>query len=280
MTFWYDGTPFEAASLAFSSALINGEVNGKLNGELNGEGLRFGASVFTTLRVHGSSLDHPSTQWQAHRDRLAHSIQAFSWQRPSWTDIYKGCELLKERYSVLRIAIFPNGKEWITGRSLPPNLSQNQKTGIACWAAPAEYARSLPTHKTGNYLACWLARQQAQNHNAQEAILTSPNGEWLETATGNLWGWAKGEWFTPMSSQCLPGIMRNRIQEILMASGQPVETQAWDLERVMGFEAIAYSNCVVQLMPIHTILTETTKLEYDPNHDAVSALQHQLILCK
>ena len=47
-------------------------------------------------------------------------------------------------------------------------------------------------HKTGNYLACWLAKNAgAKKVGAQEAILTSDQGEWLETSTGNLWGWKR-----------------------------------------------------------------------------------------
>lgn len=259
--FWYDGELFEKdARPAF----------------IDDEGLRFGATVFTTLRVYGHSLDHPLTQWQAHRDRLTCSIQSFNWKPPQWSDVYQECELLKDRYPVLRITIFPDGREWITGRSLPKNLIHNQKNGVACWIAPADYARSLPAHKTGNYLACWLARQQARMQGAEEAILVSPTGEWLETATGNLWGWAKGQWLTPISRQCLPGIMRSQLQRILTASGQQVKPQAWDLEQVMGLEAIAYSNCVVQLLPIHTILSQGIKLEYDPKHPAIEALQRQI----
>ncbi len=264
MTFWYDGTLFQKGGPA--PAFVGDEA------------LRFGASVFTTLRIYDANLSHPQTQWQAHCDRLTHSLQSFSWQPPNWTDIEIGCQHLTGRYSVLRITIFPNGKEWITGRSLPLNLTQSQKTGITCWVAPAEYTRSLPTHKTGNYLACWLSRQQAQTHGAHEAILTGSEGEWLETATGNLWGWANGQWFTPMTRQCLPGIMRHRLQKILMASGQTIGYQAWDAEQMMSFEAIAYSNCVVRLLPIHTILKGATKLEYDPNHDAIRALQRHLVV--
>ncbi len=264
MSFWYDGTLFEDESCGPAF--------------LGDEGLRFGASVFTTMRVYETSLSHPWTQWIAHCDRLTHSIQSFSWQHPSWTDIKRGCQHLKDRYPVLRITIFPDGREWIAGRQIPANLTHNQKTGVTCWIAPADYNRSLPTHKTGNYLACWLSRQQAQACGADEAILTSLEGEWLETATGNLWGRANGQWFTPMTHRCLPGIMRHRLQQILMGLGHEVGTQPWDLERVMSFEAIAYSNCVVQLLPIHTILNGAAKLEYDPNHEAIKALQQQLVL--
>ena len=185
--YWYDGR--------LCSEVSSDDV--LASSPFNDAGLRFGASVFTTMRVYEQRLDGPRSQFSAHCDRLSHSIRAFGWQPPNWPSIHKGCQSLLQHYPVIRITLFPDGSEWITGRALPPELSTQQKEGISCWIAPATYARSLPTHKTGNYLACWLARQQAQKHGTQEAILTNARGDWLETATGNLWGWGQGQWWTP-----------------------------------------------------------------------------------
>ena len=213
----------------------------------------------------------------AHCDRLTRSVQAFHWRAPDWSAIRSGCQHLKGHYPVLRITLFPDGTEWITGRGLPPQLAQQQQQGVICWQAPPTYARSLPTHKTGNYLACTLARQQAQAHGACEAILTNPQGHCLETATGNLWGWAKGQWWTPVSSEpgseCLPGIMRAQLQQLLLNGGEQVNTQPWDLSQLQTFEAIAYSNCVVELLPIRTVLIDTYSIGFDPHHPKIKSLQ-------
>ncbi len=262
MTVWYNGNLFDGRS---SSEM-----------PLDNAGLRFGATVFTTLRVYHQDLNHPLTQWRAHCDRLTHSIQQFGWQEPDWSAVYSGAQQLMQRYPILRITLFPEGQEWITGRSLPDSLTQQQQTGVACWVAPPTYSRSLPMHKTGNYLACWLARSQAQNLRAQEAILTSMSGNWLETTTGNLWGWTSDGWHTPVHEHCLPGIMRSVLEKLLTESGQSVNHQFWSLQRHLSFEALAYSNCAVGLLPIHTILDGTVTLEYNPHHDALQALQQQI----
>ena len=259
---WYDGQPL---TQSVSSRGL----------PANNVGVKFGASVFTTLRVHNRDLDDALTQWQAHCDRLAHSIQSFSWTRPNWDHIRAGCEQLKNRYPVLRVTVFPDGSEWIVGRSLPENLCQKTEKGIACWVASPTYARSLPTHKTGNYLACWLARCEAQKQGADEAILTHSQGDWLETSTGNLWGWRDGQWWTPQDGRCLPGVMSHYIRKILTAAGQPVNLQSWCAAQIHSFEAIAYSNCVVGLIPVHTIFYENTRLEYNPQHKRIKALQSQ-----
>ncbi len=266
---WYSGT-WVSASKSEPSA----------NTLLDSPGLRFGASVFTTMRVYDQSLEDRRSQYAAHCDRLAQSIHTFHWQPPNWPFIYEGCAQLKHHYPILRITLFPDGSEWITGRDLPPHLTEQQQSGITCWRAPPAYKRSLPTHKTGNYLACQLARQQAQTQGAQEAILTDERGDWLETTTGNLWGWAKGQWWTPSdswaSSHCLPGLMRNRLQQSLAADQQIVNSQSWSQLVQANFEAIAYSNCVVELIPIHTILDGHITLEYDPQHVSLIALRQRL----
>ncbi|MFK8182199.1 MAG: aminotransferase class IV [Phormidesmis sp.] len=238
--------------------------------------LKFGATVFTTLRVHNQNLDHELTQWLAHCDRLAYSIQTFGWTIPDWENIREGCEQLKKNYPILRITVFPDGREWITGRSLPKNLLQKTEKGITGWLAPPTYARSLPTHKTGNYLACWLARNEAYRQGADEAILTNAQGDWLETSTGNLWGWGNGQWWTPLDHRCLSGIMGNTLRKILVKAGQPVNLQSWHAMQPQHFEAIAYSNCVVGILPIHTIIHGNTKLEYDSQHERIKSLQSQV----
>lgn len=261
MTFWDNGQVFDGHHLTVP---------------VDDAGLRFGATVFTTLRVYGHDLHHPLTQWQGHCDRLKTSLQTFGWKTPNWFAVHQGCQQLKRQYPILRITLFPNGREWITGRPLPPALAHHQQAGVACWVAPASYARSLPTHKTGNYLACWLARQQAQQQGAHDAILTNAQGDWLETSTGNLWGWREGQWWTPKGEHCLPGLMQRRLQQLLRENGHPVSCLPWRQWQVTAFDAIAYSNCVVGLLPIHTILNGATKLEYDPQHASIQALQRQL----
>ncbi|MGC1305594.1 MAG: aminotransferase class IV [Phormidesmis sp.] len=268
MTFWYDGDLFEDDL----SEGRKGEGRAQPT-PLDNAGLRFGATVFTTLRLYDQDLNHPLTQWQGHCDRLIHSVRAFHWSPPHWPTLTHGCQQLAAHYPILRITLFPDGREWITGRALPPNLLQHQKTGVTCWVAPSDYARSLPTHKTGNYLACWLARQEAQRRGASEAILTSAEGDWLETSTGNLWGWAKGQWWTPQDSRCLPGVMQNRLRKSLTMAGRSVSTAPWHKDWPKKLEAIAYSNCAIELVPIHTIQFGTTKLEYNLECDRLKALQ-------
>ncbi len=241
LMFWYDGEIREQDSLELS---------------INNPGLLYGATVFTTMRVYHGSLAHPLTNYAAHCDRLKQSIQIFGWQQPNWQQLQQGAELLLTFFPVLRLVIFPDGKEWITGRNLPPDLKQRQQQGITAWVAEDDlYQRDLAAHKTGNYLGAYLARQKALQIGAAEAILIDRHGNWLETSTGNLWGYLDGCWYTPaLSVGILPGIARKQLLTWLKQNDRPVKENIWTPEFVKSLRAIAYSNCVVEVIPLRTVI--------------------------
>ncbi|MBW4527009.1 MAG: aminotransferase class IV [Phormidium tanganyikae FI6-MK23] len=251
---WYNGSAIESDQIQLS---------------INDPGLIYGATTFTTLRVY-RSLDHPLTQWDEHCARLKTTIGAFHWQDPNWENIRSGAESMATDYPVLRVVVFPDGREWITGRSLPSDLIQRQQSGITAWVAESELSRSLPQHKTGNYLASWLALQTAQRFNAQEAILIDADGNWLESSTGTLWGWKHDRWWTPpLNNGILPGLMRSR----LISELNPIE-QTWSSEVVKQFEAIACTNCVMEIVPIHTVLDRDQKHHYNSTHPKLQQIRN------
>ena len=247
--FWYDGQRFEGTQLKL---------------EIGNPGLLYGATCFTTMRVYDCSLTHSLTSWQAHCDRLKKSLTAFGWQQPNWQHLEQGGKLLIPDFAVLRLTIFPDGKELITGRNLPPDLAQHQTSGITAWIARNSlYRRDLPQHKTGNYLSAYLARNQAINYDAREAILVNARGNWLETSTGNLWGWRDNCWYTPsLKSGILPGIARSRWIHFLRSRNIKVVENIWHPEFVLSLQALGYSNCVVDYIPIVKTLDGKNQQEY------------------
>ena len=256
--FWYDGKLLDCDRL-------------QLN--ISEPGLLYGATVFTTMRIYQQSLDHPLTSWQAHCDRLNSTLKSFSWQQPSWQDLRRGAELLLQYFPVLRMAIFPDGREWITGRSLPSELKQRQIRGITAWVARESiYRRNLAQHKTGNYLSAYLARERALSLKAEEAILIDNKDNWLETSTGNLWGWQKGRWYTPqLDLNILPGIARSRWLNFFQAHQIEVVENIWTPQFVAELESISYSNCIVEMIPITRVICGENQTNY-----AVKQLDTQL----
>ena len=260
----------------FNGKLIESET---IQLPINEPGLLFGATIFTTLRVYEKSLDTRLTHWEAHQQRLISSVKSLSFQQPSWQNIRRGTEILINNYPIIRITLFPDGREWITGRLIPfSDLTDRQKYGVKVTLAKPEQYRSLPFDKTGNYLAPWLAKKNALKQDAQEAILTDAAGNWLETTTGNLWGWCDECWFTPpLSTGILPGIMREKIINWLQNHQYHVREQPFTSELVQRFKALAYTNCVVEILPIHQVIHPMVKLQYDPRHDSFKKLRKYLL---
>ena len=237
--FWYDGKLVDREQI-------------QLN--INEPGLCYGATVFTTMRVYDGSITHPLTNWYAHSDRLYKAIKAFDWQQPDWQRLERGAKLMLTYFPVLRMTVFPDGKEWITGRNLPTNLKQRQTEGITAWVA-TDYTRNLAQYKTGNYLTPYLARNQATALGAGEAILSDRSKNWLETSTGSLWGWRDGCWYTPsLNSNILPGIARSHLLKYFRERAIEVRENTWTPEFVSTLQALFYSNCVVEIVPIVTVI--------------------------
>ncbi len=258
--FWHNGALIESGTLELP---------------VDDPGLLYGATVFTTLRVYNGSLDTPLTNWAGHCDRLRSSLETFHWRFPDWQRLRHGAELMAAKWPVLRMAIFYDGRELIIGRLLPADLAERQQRGIRAWLADApHFQRSLAAHKTGNYLSAWLALQSAQQQGALEAILVDAAGNWLETSTGNLWGWHSGQWFSPpLSGGILPGLTRSQLFNWLEKQGHSATEEPWTPEFVEGFEAIAYTNCVAEVVPIHTVSSHHRTFTYNPAHPAFEQLQ-------
>jgi 4-amino-4-deoxychorismate lyase len=258
--FWYNGKLLDS---------------NKLELEITDPGLLYGATIFTTMRIYQQSLTHPLTHWLDHRHRLESSREKFAWKQPNWERIETGIAHLINLFPVLRITLFPDGKEWILGRDLPKNLSEKQQQGVKGWVAEdAIYHRSLAEYKTGNYLGAYLALQKAQILDYQEAILSDSQGNWLETATGNLWGWKEGIWWTPpVTMGILPGIGRSHLINHLQQQGIPIQETCWSWEFVRELEAIVYSNSVVEVIPFQSIFNTPQPLNLDPQHPSIYQLK-------
>ena len=262
--YWYNGELIESKTIQLP---------------INEPGLLFGATIFTTLRVYENSLDSRLTNWEAHHQRLLSSIQTLNFEQPSWQNVRRGARLLKNYFPILRITLFPDGREWITGRLISfSDLTEKQKYGVKVTIAKTEQYRSLPFHKTGNYLAPWLAKKNALEQDTTDAILTDTAGNWLETTTGNLWGWRDGCWFTPpLSMGILPGIMREQLLKWLQIHQYQVKEEPFTPELVQGFAALAFSNCVVEILPIHQVIHPMVKLQYDPKQYCFKEIRRYLI---
>ena len=270
--FWYNG---------------NLETGDRIPISITDPALIYGATHFTTLRIYNQTLTDPRTHWPHHLQRLRQTLPHFI--EPNWSQLIEGAIYLSKHYEILRLTLFPDGRHLITGRSLPLDLHDRQTHGISALLLSPDQTRSLPHLKTGNYLTPWLALQDARLQNCAEAIFTDRNGNWLETTTGNLWGYAKGIWHTPPlynsenSTTILPGIQRSALIAILQSHNIAIQETLfqeiqWSPDRIAQFECIAYSNSVVELIPIHTIISpeRIKSYQFSVNYNPIQRLQNLL----
>ncbi|NEQ64151.1 MAG: hypothetical protein F6K21_01275 [Symploca sp. SIO2D2] len=59
----------------------------------------------------------------------------------------------------------------------------------------------------------------------------------------------------------------------LQKQGLVVREAVWNQELLLGFKAIAYTNSVVEIIPIHTILTPHQNLTYESSHPSLEQLR-------
>jgi 4-amino-4-deoxychorismate lyase len=240
MRYWFDGQWFDQDFIQLP---------------LTEPGLLYGATIFTTLRVYDCNLFHPLTHWSSHGDRLRQHLADLAWPSPHWPSLTEAAIDLAQHFPVLRITLFPTGQAWLMGRSLPADLAQRQRQGITAWLTPpGQFQRSLATWKTGNYFAPWLAQKAAECQQSQEAILTNAKGHWLETSTGNLWGWRENIFFTPaLTGEQLGGIAHQHLSQWIEDQGGTICRQAWTPSVIKDLQGLAYSNSVAEIIAINSV---------------------------
>ena len=69
----------------------------------------------------------------------------------------------------------------------------------------------------------------------------------------------------------LPGIMRSHLLNCLHQQGIPVSENIWTPEFIQDLDTIAYSNCVVQIIPINKVSGLTRN---NQDYNLASSLQN------
>lgn len=96
----------------------------------------------------------------------------------------------------------------------------------------------LSQWKTANKLVNVMARMEAEQAGANEAILLNEQNEVCECASGNLFWVENGRILTPpLSAGILPGVTRATVMELIARSGDPVIKENCSLERLQRAQA-------------------------------------------
>ena len=144
----------------------------------------------------------------------------------------------------------------IVAKPLHPPSPDRYERGIAAVVASVRRnAESpLPGHKTLNYLGSLLARTEATDAGADDAILLNTHGEVAEAASSNLFVVRGGRVATPpLDAGILPGITRREVLRLAAEAGIRADERRVSPEELRGADEVFLTNAVVELLPVCSI---------------------------
>jgi len=107
------------------------------------------------------------------------------------------------------------------------------------------------TIKSLNYLDNILARRQAEQAGADEALLFNTAGNLAEASTANLFIVHEGTLQTPpISEGALPGITRSVVLELALKLGIPTEETSIAADDLQRAEEAFLTNSIIEIRPL------------------------------
>ncbi|MEI7730597.1 MAG: aminotransferase class IV [Verrucomicrobiota bacterium] len=228
-------------------------------------GFLYGDGLFETLRIcHGQLF-----RWSMHWRRLQVGAEFFGIRLPvSEAELHAAALQLIQSNAhsegVLRLQISrgagqrgysPRGADCptlvMTTHPLPP-LTEH----IAPWTLRTSPYRlpagdPLAAHKSTNKLLQILARKEAEEQGADEALLLNSEGQVAETTSGNLFCVRDGGLITPPASAgILPGITRAVVMELAVSHGIPARESSLSQDDLLHADGLFLTLSSYGLIPI------------------------------
>ena len=112
----------------------------------------------------------------------------------------------------------------------------------------------LPRHKTANYLLYLLARQEARDAKANDALLLNQRGQVCEATVANVFWVREGKvWTPPVHCGLLPGITRANVVRIAETADIPVGERAIMAGDLFDADEVFLTNSLMEITPVRTI---------------------------
>ncbi|HXJ56201.1 MAG TPA: aminodeoxychorismate lyase [Verrucomicrobiae bacterium] len=232
---------------------------------LTDRGLLYGDGLFETLRVRRGR----PAWWERHLARFTKGAAYLRIQLP-----YSAQELWAAAHELIRINEMPEAVLRITltrgvgvrGYS-PKNTPQPTLAMMLHPVTPAPTAVRLVTsshrvavndalasHKTSNKLLAVLARAEADDAGADEALILNTDGDVAESAAGNVFWLEPSVVCTPdLSCGVLAGVMRGVVLETCRERGWPVAEKRSKPEALHQAEGVFLTNSVAGIMPVSSL---------------------------
>ena len=232
-------------------------------------GLLYGDGVFETLRAYSGRV----FRLEHHLKRMHEGLQVLRME-PNGEEhgIERAInELLKLNNlsdAALRISVFrgegegpepPDGIRasiLISAKPLNKYRAQDYETGFSAHLVSMRRSSYSPLSriKSLNYLDNILARLEAREHNAQEALLLNTLGWVAEGATSNIFIIKHKKLITPpVDAGILPGITRAAVLEIAGIVDLQTQEETFSPEELLRADESFLTNSLMEIMPLVTL---------------------------
>ena len=142
----------------------------------------------------------------------------------------------------------------VSARAYVPPDDEAYAAGWTLHVFREGFAPPLARYKSLNYLYYCMARQDALDAGADEALLLDPRGNITETSAGSLLFRTGGEWWTPDSPHQLPGTTLARVAGIIQGSERlNAERRIATLESIESVDVAWVLNSLMGVMPVRRI---------------------------
>lgn len=225
---------------------------------------RSGEGIFETIRAYGT---HPF-RLDAHLERAERGASVLGFTLPDpdvlRTAIHETARAnAREGDLALRLTVTPGPVEpgspfpgTPTGGPTVVVIAHPLRIDPATYergvsAATVTRTRELPEVKAVSFLAAGLARREATQRGADEALLVTPDGSVLEGSYSNVFAVLDGVLVTPpIDAGILPGVTRSVVLDVARDSGIEVEERLLALADVIAADEAFLTASTREVVPL------------------------------
>ena len=228
-------------------------------------GFLYGDSVFETVLIrHGRPF-----RWVAHLRRLVYDAGFLGIVPPPDGDLGEALRQVLSKNGALVGSVRLSLSRGSGRRGYSPQGADSPTT-VVTWhpavAGPARERWRLATAplrlaagdplagcKHGSRLTNVLARQFAEKHGADEALLLDTDGFVAETAAGNIFCLVADQLWTPPAAGLLPGITRACVLEIAPSIGLECVEERFTPAALHSADAVFFTTSTLGVAPVESL---------------------------
>jgi branched-chain amino acid aminotransferase len=255
----------------YMTIFLNGEFVPELQAvvPINDRGFMYGDGLFETMRV----VNGRPFRMAQHLERLTRGADFLKIKCPFTSKALQDFarQLIEQNQmpeAILRVVLTrgPGERGYTPEAGGTPTLAMSlhlappcDVENPVCWSLITSSIRipagdPMASFKTMNKLTHVVARMEAVEKGADEALLVNTNGEAAEAASGNLfWMSGGGVCTVPTDSGALPGITRAVVLEICQSLGIPAGQRVIQPGALRNCEGIFITQSVFGIVPVIAI---------------------------